>query len=204
MAGIGNDLYAPTCATECSDNLLNAVGDTDCPNEASLELSEINELFLDEKSAVFGIPKNPVATYTAWGDNATDLVDWYGDVDNTVASKLRLYYGVGEKPEPNESTITLHKGKTAQAGKPRHTLSFTINLIDQTTYQALLKLQACKGQYHAWFGTDSYIYGGDNGIIVDVEKVTFPKTGGRGDNAKSVIVLSWSASADPIRDPKPW
>lgn len=201
---VGNDEYAPTCATECSDNLLAPVGDTDCPNFENLELSEINELFLDEKSAVFGIPKNPVATYTAWGDNAAALATWYAGVDNDTASNLRLYHGIGEKPEPTESTVTLHKGKTATAGKPRHVMTFTINLIDNVTYKALLKLQACKGTYHGWFGTDTYIYGGDNGIILDVEKVTFPKTGGRGDNAKAIITVSWSAISDPVRDLKVW
>lgn len=204
---IGNDEYTPTCAATCSAETLLAVGETDCPSDLSLELSEINELFLDTKSATAGQPTNPIApdpaAYTAWGDNEAELLTWYGLKDNSVADKVRFYYGRGEKPEPNETTLTLRKNKTVSIGT-RHSLVYTVDIIDQTTYQALRQLQSCKGQFHAWFSTDSYVYGGDNGIIVDVEKVVFPKTGGRGENAKCIITLSWSAKADPIRDPKPW
>jgi hypothetical protein len=200
---IGNDEYSPTCADSCSAQVLAALGDTNCANSTNIELSEINELYLDEKSATFGTPTNPVATYTPGSDNATGLNTWYAAKSNTTASKVRFLYGIGEKPEPNETTITLHKGKTQSIGT-RHTLVFTINVIDDATYDFLRKLQACKGNYHLWFATDTYFYGGDNGIMVDIEKVTLPKTGGRGENAKGIITVSWNAVADPIRDLKPW
>ena len=200
---VGNDEYAPTCAASCSAETLASVGDTDCISGDSLELSEINELFLDTKSAIFGTPTNPVASYTPWTDNESDLLTWFAAKHNTTASKVRYFYGRGEKPEPTETTITLRKNKVYSLGT-RHTLVYTVDVIDQTTYQALLKLQACKGQFHAWFSTDTFFYGGDNGIIVDIEKVVFPKTGGRGENAKCIITLSWSAKSDPVRDPKPW
>lgn len=200
---VGNDEYAPTCAASCSAETLAAVGDTDCISDLSLELSEINELFLDTKSATFGTPTNPVGTYTPWTDNETALLTWFAARSNSTAAKVRLFYGRGEKPEPTETTVTLRKNKTHSLGT-RHTLVYTIDVIDQTTYQALLKLQACKGQFHAWFSTDTFFYGGDNGIIVDIEKVVFPKTGGRGENAKCIITLSWSGKSDPVRDEKPW
>lgn len=200
---VGNDEYAPICAASCSSETLAAVGDTDCISGDSLELSEINELYLDTKSATFGTPTNPVASYTPWSDNESDILTWFAGKSNSTANKVRFYYGRGEKPEPTETTITLRKNKVYSLGT-RHTLVYTIDVIDQTTYQALLKLQACKGQFHAWFATDTFFYGGDNGIIVDIEKVVFPKTGGRGENAKCIITLSWSAKADPVRDPKPW
>ena len=200
---IGNDEYTPSCAASCSTETLNAVGDTDCISDNSIELSEINELYLDTKSATFGVPTNPVATYTPWADNEASLLTWFAAIDNTTASKVRLILGRGEKPEPTETTLTLRKNKTVTLGT-RHTLVYTIDAIDNTTYQFLQKLQACKGQFHAWFSTDTFFYGGDNGIIVDVEKVVMPKTGGRGENAKGIITLGWSAKADPVRDVKPW
>ena len=203
MAGIGNDLYTPTCAASCSDQTLDAVGDTDCANEENLELSEINELYLDEKSATLFVPTNPVTGYVVDTDNSTALSTWKGLVDNSTSSKTRLYHGVGEKPEPQETIITLHRGKTSSIGT-RHTLVYTINIIDAVTYKGLRKLQACKGQYHGWFSTDTYFYGGLNGILLDVEKVVFPKTGGRGENAKCIITLGWNAKADPVRDKRTW
>lgn len=203
MAGVGNDLYTPSCAASCSDQTLAAFGDTDCANEENLELSEINELYLDEKSTTAFEPKNPVTGYVADADNATVLTTWRAAYDNTTSAKVRLLHGVGEKPEPQETIITLHRGKSSSIGT-RHTLAYTVNIIDDTTYNALRKLQACKGQYHAWFSTDTYFYGGKNGTLVDVEKVVFPKTGGRGENAKCIITVGWNAKADPIRDKRVW
>lgn len=200
---IGNDEYTPTCAASCSDQTLAAAGETNCANSINLELAEINELYLDEKSATFGTPKNPILTYTPWSDNAAVLTTWKAAHDQTSAAKVRTYYGTGEKPEPNETTLTLHRGKIASIGT-RHTLVYTINIIDDDTYQALLKLQACKGTFHMWYATDTYLYGADKGIIADVEKVVITKTGGRGDNSKAIITLGWNAYSDPVRDLKPW
>jgi hypothetical protein len=200
---IGNDEYTPSCAASCAAETLASVGETDCITENALELSEINELYLDTKSATFGTPTNPVLTYTPWTDNEAVLLTWFAAKSNSTAAKVRFLYGRGEKPEPTETTLTLRKNKTVSLGT-RHTLVYTIDVIDDITYQFLMKLQACKGQFHAWFSTDTYFYGGDNGIIVDIEKVVMPKTGGRGENAKGIITLSWSAKSDPVRDAKPW
>jgi len=199
-----NDLYTPSCATDCSAQLLAAVGDTNCANDATVELAEINIIHLDEKDPLVpGSPITPIAGYVAAADNETVILAWRALHDNTVASKVRTYVGIGEKPEPNETQVTLHKGKQFSIGI-RHILTYTINVIDADTYDALRTLQACKGEYHLWFATDTYLYGGDNGIIADIEKVTFPKTGGRTDNSKCIITLGWTAKADPIRDTLPY
>jgi hypothetical protein len=203
MAVIGNDEYTPSGAANCEDQLLSAVGNTDCANEGTLELAEINILHLDEKSAVYGEPKNPITGWTLGADNETEILTWRTGHSNTTASKVRTYYGTGEKPEPTETTITLRKNKVISLGT-KHMLNYTIQVMDNDTYDALRALQANKGQFHAWFCTDSYLYGGDNGIICDVEKVVFTKAGGRGDVSKCIISLSWSAKADPVRDALPY
>jgi hypothetical protein len=203
MPVIGNDEYTPTGAANCDDQLLSAVGNTDCANEGTLELAEINILHLDEKSATYGTPKNPITGWTLGGSNETPITTWRATHSNSVASKVRTYYGTGEKPEPTETTITLRKNKVISLGT-KHMLNYTIQVMDNDTYDALRALQANKGQFHTWFCTDSYLYGGDNGIICDVEKVTFTKSGGRGDVSKCVLTLSWSAKADPVRDALPY
>lgn len=200
---MGNDQYTPSCATNCSDNLLAAVGNTDCANEFNIEIAEINELYLDEKSTTFGVPKNPITGWVQDTDNATVLTTWRAAVSNTVASKVRFLFGIGSKPEPAETQITLHKGKLVSLGT-KNSLLYTINIIDDATYNFLRKLQACKGTYHGWYATDTYFYGGLNGIILDVEKVVFVKDGGRGSNSTCVITFGWSAKADPVRDKKTW
>lgn len=203
--GYGNDLYAPSCGTTCAATLLASVGNTDCASEATVELAEINELYLDEPSATAGIPKNPITGWTLADaeKNATELTTWKGLHDNTTASKVRSFYGIGEKPEPQETEVNLHKGKKVSIGT-RHMLNFTVNVIDDTTYLALRTLQGCKGTYHLWYATDKNLYGGLNGIQVSVEKVVFVMSGGRGDITKAVITLGWNALTDPVRDPKTW
>lgn len=199
-----NDLYTPSCATDCDDQALAATGNTHCPSANSLELAEINILHLAQKdSATPGSPIAPIASYAVDGDNETAILAWRAAHDNTTANAVRTYVGTGEKPEGSSTDITLHKGIVFSL-ENRHQLVYTISIIDQATYKALRTLQACKGKFHAWFCTDSYIYGADKGIIVDVEKVVFPKTGGRGDVGKCIITLGWSAKADPIRDPLPY
>lgn len=203
MAGVGNDLYTPSCATACSDNLLAAVGDTDCANEENIELAEINEIFLDEKSATAYTPKNPVATYTEGSDNSAGLLTWINAVNNSTASKVRRLFGIGEKPNTETTNITLHRGKNYATGT-RHRLIFNVTVIDNDTYNFIRKLQACRGQYHLWFSTDSYFYGADNGTLADIEDVQLPKTGGRGQASQAIITLGWNAKADPVRDRRVW
>ena len=200
---MSNDRYTPTCATDCSLNTLAAFGNTDCATEQNIELAEINELYLDEASTTFGVPKNPITGWLQDADNSTVLTTWRAAVSNTTNAKVRLLFGIGEKPEPQETTVTLHKAKIVSLGT-KNTLVYTINIIDEATYNALRKLQACKGTYHGWFATDTKFYGGLNGIRLDVEKVVFVKSGGRGSNSTCVITLGWSAKADPVRDSKTW
>lgn len=203
--GYGNDLYVPSCGATCSATTLASVGDTDCGNETNIEIAEINELYIDEVSATAGVPKNPITGWTN-GDvdkNATELTTWKGTHHQSTSGKVRTFYGVGEKPEPQITEISLHKGKKWAASN-RHMVNFTINIIDDTTYLALRTLQACGGTYHIWYATDTYLYGGLNGIEADIEKVVFTKSGGRGDNSKAVITLGFNARSEPVRDPKTW
>jgi len=199
----GNDNYTPSCAASCSAETLNAVGSTDCANLSNLELAEINEIYLSEPSATPLQATNRITTYTAWGSNAAAISTWKGLENNDAAGGLRVIYGRGEKPEPEETTLTLRKGKQVTLGT-RHRLVYTIDVIDNKTYQFLMKLQACKGTYHVWYCTDTYLYGGQDGIVADIEKVTLDYSGGRGENVKARITLSWSAKADAVRDPKTW
>lgn len=195
--------YTPTCAASCSAEVLAAVGSTDCANLTNIELAEINEVYLSDPSNTAGQAENRLASYTAFGSNASAIATWRALVDNSTAGALRLVYGRGEKPEPEETLLTLRKNTQVSIGTI-HRFVYTIDIIDQTTYQFLLKLQACRGKFHMWYATDTYLYGGQDGIIANVEKVTFDYSGGRGENVKARITFSWSHPNDPERDPKTW
>lgn len=195
--------YIPSCAINCGDEVLIAVGNTTCPNSTNVELAEINELYLDEKSATLGVPKNPFASYTEWGDNEAALLTWKAAVNNSTASKARYLEGRGEIPQPQQTPITLGKGKIVNIGA-KWILQYTIDVVDIITEQFMRKLMTCKGEYHFWFATDSRIYGGENGSIGTVEDVYPTFSGGRGDSKKWIISIGVNAPVTPVSDPKPW
>jgi len=204
MPQIGNDEYAPSCASACASQTLAPVGDTDCPTELSLEVAEITELFLDTRSSTAGAPSNPVTPYVVDTDNSAAFTTWRTSaVNNTAVGKVRVYYGQGEKPDTEDTVVTLHRNKKATIGTS-HPMTFTVNIVDDVTYKALRTLQRCKGTYHAWYCTDTHVYGGDKGVLINIEKVSFLKTGGRGQHSTAVIKFSFVASTDPVRDAKPW
>ena len=199
-----NNTYSPSCATDCDDQLLAEVGNTNCPSSATLEIAEINILHLDERDgATAGSPKTPIAAVDPLTITEAEILTWRGLHDNVTASKVRTLVGVGEKPEGSSTEVELHKG-IKHTLENREQLVYTISIIDDATYLALRTLQACKGKYHAWFATDSFLYGGQNGMIVDVEKVSFTKTGGRSSVSTCTITLGWSADAEPVRNPLPY
>lgn len=202
---MANDTYTPTCATDCNEQVLAAVGNTNTPSNTSVELAEINILHLDEVDPLVpGSPKNPITGYVADADNEAVILTWRGLHDNTAPSKVRTFVGTGEKPEPTSNTITLHKGITYEPGTARRTLIYTISIYDDATNDALRKIEACKGTYHAWFANDTYLRGGEAGITVDIEKCVHVMTGGRGDVGKWVLTLGWNAKASTVRDLLPY
>lgn len=199
-----NNLYDPTGAANCTLELLLAVGDT--VNPCSVESGEIVELYIDEPHAsTVDEPKNPMpATYTAWGTNTADLNTWKATVDNTTASKLRFFNGTGEKPEPEVNEVTLAGGVKTTIGVPVHVLTFTIDRMDNTTYQALRKFQKFQSSYHFWYSTADYIYGGKYGMKGEIVKVLFSYAGGGSEPSKATITINFKAWCEPVRDAKPW
>lgn len=197
--------YIPSCATDCGDETLNAVGDTGCPNLSNVELAEINELYLSQKSNTLGVPENPYGgTYTEFGDNEAAILAWKaGEVNNTTAGKVRYLEGVGTIAEPTETAVTLGKGKIVNIGT-KWMLEYTVSVINAATEQFFRKLMTCKGEYHFWFATDTRIYGGQNPPIGNIEKVSMDMSAGRGGPKTWKLTIGVNSPVTPVSDPKPW
>ena len=203
MSVNNNNEYDPTGATDCALEELMDVGNTELT--CSVESGDISELYMDELSeSTDGEPKNPVSTYSEWGDNESSLTTWKAAVDNAGTGTTKFLFGTGEKPEPEVNEVTLAGGAKAIIGVPTHPCTFTIDRIDQTTYQFLRKLQKFKGAYHFWYSTDKYFYGGDKGMKGDIVKVVFTFGGGGSEPVKAVITYQFKAYCEPVRDLKPW
>lgn len=197
--------YIPSCATNCGQEVLEAVGDTGCPNLGNVELAEINELYLCNKSGTLGVPANAYGgVYTEFGDNEAAILAWKaGEVDNVAPNKVRYLEGVGTIAEPTETSVTLGKGKVVNIGT-KWMLEFTVSVINPATEQFFRKLMTCKGEYHFWFATDTKIYGGQNSPIGNIEKVSMDMSAGRGGPKTWKLTIGVNSPVTPVSDPKPW
>lgn len=203
---MSNGYYVPTCEADC-DNIVLPDFSNPCASEDTIELGELEDLFLSEKSTTAGVPKNPITGWVSAGLAADPTINeaaintWYGTVDNGAVDSLRHLEGIGEKPEPTSVTVDLAKGKKIDVSTTQ-TTTFVFNVMDNARYEAFRKIQKCKGEYHAWYTTNSALYGGINGIIINIEKAYFTYSG---KTPKTfTIVFTWVDASDPPRDAKPF
>ena len=198
--------YVPTCAASCSTATLPDFGETGCASETSVEIAEIVEIFLSEKSSTVGIAENPITGWTSVGLAANESVNeaailtWIGLAAQTGLNKVRRMEVIGEKGEPESTEVDLPKSKKFSTGT-KHRVSVSQPIMDQKQYEACRALQ-CKGEFHFWYATDKALYGGIQGIICTIEKANFIFSG---KSPKTFnMVISWSETFDPPRDKKPF
>lgn len=200
-----NDLYAPACQAACADiTLLNVSGA--CFSPSTLEESEIIGVYMSEPATASPkTPKNPITNWTNTGlaadadTNKTAVLAWIATVNNTSAGGLRYIEGIGDKPEPSTSEVTGPSGQIARISKT-HILNFDILTVDNLNYEFLRKLDGCGGRVFIWYVTKQYIYGGMNGIEVNVTKAPHLLSRGAGSVGLNTIEFSWTATTDPARD----
>lgn len=197
MEDLTSTYECPACPDECGDFVMPAIVSEDCPDSIESELSEIKQLFIAsvdpaDKTKALGGP-------TDW----TSKTAWETAIDNTLAGKVRSIYGIGDVGEPEKTTRTFHDNKTKVTGR-KYTLTFDILDMKQVNYDAMRKLQ-CGGSLRIWFMTrGNGMYGGQNGIPVNINDAD--STFDRGADAYKKIVLSlqWNAKCAPQRIPSPW
>lgn len=198
-----NNEYDPTGSTDCGIETLLDLGNTQDP--CTVETSDINGLYIDEQSdSVDDEPKNPIENYTAWADNEAGITAWIAAVDNATEGAVHYLFGSGEKAASEQNEVTLFGGTKKTIGVPNQPFVFTIDRIDQTTYQFLRKLQKYKGTYHFWYETPEYFYCGDMGMKGEVVKVDFMYPAGGTEPVKASITINWKAYCEPVRDPRTW
>lgn len=203
-----NDLYAPACDTDCEETTLLAVS-TVCFDANSIEESEIIGLYMSEPDpANPGEPLNPI---TGWTDsglaadatiNEAAILSWIATMDNAATGGLRFMKGIGDKPAPTTTDVTGPEGKIVKIGK-KHTLNFDNLNIDNLNYAFFQKVDACGGNVHIWYITKQYIYGGLNGVKMNITGAPHVLARGAGSIAINPVTAEWYAKTDPPRDANP-
>ena len=208
MSNLNNE-YLPDCPTDC-DNITLPTFSEACFGEATIEESEIQEIFWSEPhSTNFGEPKNPITGWTDVGlaANATvneaGILTWMAGKDQDGSGTLKSIKVIGNKPAPTTTDATGPEGKIVRVSK-KHTLLWDVVTLDNLTYQALQKLDACSGaELHFWYRSKQYIYGGKYGIKGSVLGVPTIMDRGVGAISRREGAVEWMAKIDPPRDAWP-
>lgn len=197
--------YKPTCAADCDTATLPTFGDV-CAGEATVEMGEIQDLFLDDIDTG-STPVNPITGWVSTGLAADDTVNetailtWFGLVSNTTAAKVRHIECTGDKSEPAGTVIELPKGKSIEVNV-KQVVKISVNVMNNQRYEAYRALQ-CKGEKIVWWASDKGFYGGINGVKVNILKAYFTMSGKNNPRTFNLEV-EFLDSIDPPRDAKPF
>lgn len=204
MANLNNE-FLPECPTDCSTATLPSFSDA-CFSEATIEESEIQEIFFSEPHATsFGEPKNPITGWTITGlaadatTNEAAVLSWVAGKDNDGSGTLRSVKGIGNKPAPTTTDVTGPEGAIIRVGK-KHPLAFDVLTLDNENYAALQSLDACGGEVHVWYRTNKYLYGGLNGVKARILGAPHILDRGVGSIARNELAIEFVAKTDPPRD----
>lgn len=172
-------LVTVTCPTGCANYLPPVDFDYCDPN---VDFGEIERIYVTARGA--GL--------SDW----TDATEWATRLDNTTEdnAKIRTLYVRGDQPPAESNEVEISLCRLVHSEK-----DFTINLdIDETsvTNNDLMRYLECGDLYTAWYAAGQYLYGGTDGIEVNINlnnNIT------RGCNELNLIsgTVKWQAKHHP-------
>lgn len=192
-----NTITCPACPANCAGFEMPAVQSDYCTDAMVLELSEIKRILVAEvdqtdKTKALGGP-------TDWTDKAA----WTTAINNTTSNKVRSIYGIGDIPEPESTTVTVHDNQTKVISK-KYGMNFDIQDVNTVNYTAARTLQ-CGGSVRFWYETrGGYLYGGADGIPATIANVTSPNERGADAYKMIKLLLNWNAKCEPERIASPF
>lgn len=134
-------------------------------------------------------PTKPLFQPTDW----TIEADWKAAIDNGDVCKINV---IGDMPAPEQETLTLSK-RRKKVGKKKFSLNLDIDEFSEANYEAMRKWE-CGASVFLWFQTiDGGLYGGENGIYLDITEANSPLTRGEGQYKKILLKAEWERSCHP-------
>jgi hypothetical protein len=196
MEDLRNTYACPACPEDCSDFVVPDIVSEDCLDSIVSELSEIKQLYI--ASIDPADRTKPLNGPTDWTSSAA----WDAVISNT-GTGVREIFGIGSIPAPESQSRTFHDNQSKVVNK-QYELTFDIESIHPTNYEFLRKLQ-CGAKVRIWYmSRGDFMYGGLNGIPVQVFDATSPMDRGADAYKKLIFQFRWNALCDPERIPSPW
>lgn len=174
-----------TCPTDC-DQAVPEISMDEC--NPAVDFSEVDKIYLTQID-------QPLADWT-------DASEWTSRIDNdgTDVDDIREIWVSGELPEPERNETEIDNDRTVESPK-KFTLTAEVFEANTTNYDAVRFFQ-CGSRFLMWFSSGAYLYGGTDGIEVNIV-ADAPITKGSREANPLMLKLIWEAKHSPERIDNP-
>lgn len=174
-----------TCAVpkpdDCASIVLPDVNFATCPAAYQAHESEICDVWMIETT-----------------DGVADAVPtaWYDSDDLDALTGVHKLTTIGDKPLSEVNELTVAKRWVVFTSRT-HTVNIDVTDMSLENYDFIRALQV-KPTVAVWYrDIDGYIYGGENGIVCDVQNAGNILNRGEGGLLTGQFILTWEADCDP-------
>jgi hypothetical protein len=173
----------PQCPEDCSNADLPNVDFSDCTDSVVDEESEITDIFLSTG---------------AKPEDWTSTASWNAILGQSGSNNIRRLTGIGDEPIPEPLSRAISGGRTISENY-KHTINFWVDDLSDANYSFMQRLQ-CGGSFRMWYQTiGGFLYGGPNGIQVNVSSAAEVLERGENSFATLQYVFKWTAGCNPDR-----
>jgi hypothetical protein len=154
----------------------------------AVDFSEVDKLYLTQID-------QPLADWT-------DAAEWASRIDNdgTDVDDIREIWVSGELPEP-ERNVTPIDNEREVSSPNKFSLTLQVFETNTVNYDAVRFIQ-CGTRFLAWYSAGAYMYGGTNGIEVNVIASHIITKGAKEANVIQLVV-TWEDKHNPERIDNP-
>ncbi len=197
MSGIAANYPCPACPETCDEYTLPVVKSEYCPQNVQVRRGEIKRILIaevnpEDKTKPLGGPAD-------W----TSIEAWTTAIDNDATGKVKSIYGIGDMPDPTDTYAPIHDGLEALIDR-LYTMNFSIVDTNDVNYNAARALQ-CGGTFFLWYeDRGNYLYGGENGIKVELKSPRIPRERGNESYLNINTAIIWHSGCDPERVASPF
>lgn len=177
----------PVCPSGCSTLVPSVDFDLCSP---SISFGEIEHVYIASGDA---------APFTSF----EDLAEWTPRLseDSVDPEAIRDFHVMADLPAASADEIILSLGRKIYS-PASHIINVDVDDISDLNYE-FGRTTSCNSQYRVWFATESHIYGGNEGILANVNLRPVIERGQKSIN-KLTGTISWEAQFSPERGDNPF
>lgn len=177
----------PTCPTGCESLVPEVDFDTCAPK---ISFGEIEHIYVAAGDA---------AAFT----DVEDLSEWTTRIseDGVDPDAIRDLHVMADLPAATADEIVITLGRKIYS-PATHIINVTIDDISDENYE-FARATSCNTSYRVWFATESHIYGGNDGILANINLRPVIETGQKSIN-KLMGTVQWEHQFSPERHTNPF